>query len=138
MVINEVMNEFTVEKSIRYYLYRMKELLQILFALEPIMINVIALVLCGVMLFVLGFRDAMPNLGKYHSYLYHGIQFLACYQVIMSGKKSLMLPLLTILIAGIGVAAHRHSVPLPIDLSILKDMVVVGIVGTALSIFHMR
>jgi len=68
---------------------------------------------------------------------YHIIQLLAGYQVIRSAKKSLILPLLTIVFSGLGILAHHYSFGFMLEVDLLKEMMLVGIMGAAITIFNL-
>jgi hypothetical protein len=122
----------------RYFVKRFKEIMRSLFSIEPIITNLIALTICGVILFMLSYKDLIPNLGKYYLYLYRAVQFLACIQVIRSARKSLVIPLLVLLIAGIGLGTHFMPDLLPLSLSTFKEMMLVGLIGLAVTVFYIR
>jgi hypothetical protein len=124
--------------NFRYYSHEAKRMFKALFAVEPIIINFIALFLCAGILYVATSKDFMPDIGKYHKYIFHFIQFLACYQIVLSAKKSLLLPVSTLIISIGAIVLFKNSGDYLIPITILREMVLLGVLGTAVSIFHMR
>ncbi len=123
----------------QYYSFRIKETIRILFSIDSIMMNIVALILCGVMLFILDQKEWIPNMGKNHLYLYRAAQLLACLQIFRSATRSLILPVAVILFAGSAIINYTvlHAA-LPISLSTLREMMLIGIIGMGISIFYLR
>jgi len=99
-------------------------------ALEPVMANLITIVLCGGSLYLLRFPHLLPNLGKYHAFLACSLQGLIAYQVIRSATQSLLLPLLAMIIAGVGIWLSQSDLGTGLPVLVLsKDLLLVGILG---------
>ena len=120
----------------RYYSQRAKLMLKALFAIEPVIPNVIALILCAIALYILGCKNFIPDIGKYHKYFYNAFQLLFGYQVIISAKKSLLLPLVTIFSSIVTIAFNIDSTLVPVN--VLRELVLLGLAGIAMSVFYLR
>lgn len=121
------------------YLYIKKFIasFKLMAAIEPVIHNIIALGLCAVLLVLLNIQGLLPNLGKYHAYFYYGINLIAGYQVIKSAKNSLFLPLISIALASIIIALYHYAPSLlPIKIIFFQELMLVGILGTVISIFY--
>lgn len=108
-----------------------------LIALEPVIPNIIAVILCVSAIMLIGHKDILPNIGKCHTYLNTLLQGLAAYQIIRSSAKSLLLPLITISIAIVGLTMIQHA-PSLISKNIFQDLVLVGIIGVTITVFKIN
>ncbi len=121
---------------VRKFFRMLKFELKIVFAIEPIIINIIALALCCGIWFIVN-TQLIPYLGKWQPYVLHAVQLLAAYQVIKSANKSLLIPSITILIALIGFYGNQYFPQIIGHLNIYKTIMLVGVIGLARSIWNM-
>lgn len=120
-------------------LQRIASCFRSMLAFEPIITNSIALALCCAALLIVKHPTLLPAMGKYYGYFSMLLRCLAAWQVILSARKSLLLPLLTLLVAGVGfilVAQHVELAWLP--MALLKNLMLLGLIGLAVSIFSIR
>ncbi|MCW5590203.1 MAG: hypothetical protein KIT27_11155 [Legionellales bacterium] len=114
-------------------------LIKVIFCVEPILVNIFAIIFCVGVLFLLNQPELMPNMGHYHQYLIIGVKFLLALQIIRSSSKSLILPLSAILIAIAGITLHlNYSMHFPVSVNELKELLVVGILGVCVCCFYLR
>lgn len=108
-------------------------------AIEPILANLVAIILGMGLFILLNHPSLLPQLGKWHHFFMNVIYGLILLQTIKSATKSLFLPMTTIAIAGIGIALLSLNPDWQlISLDTLKKMMLLGIIGVATSIFVMK
>lgn len=118
---------------------KLLDMIQTSLAIEPILINLFAIVLGIGVLILLNYPILFPSLGKYHRYFAYIIYGLVLLQTLKSAAKSLFIPVLAISIAGIGmVFLSLNPTSQWISLDILKKMMLLGTMGVGISIFVMR
>lgn len=106
-----------------------------MFAVRPIIGNVIALLIAGVVMFYIFHEMKAAGFGKYQAYFGIGIQLFAAIQVIKSGTRSLLLPFLALVVGSTvahGLAVH-HTL-LDFDKVFYQHLMIVGIIGLGASI----
>ena len=123
-------------KPFQFFYQKTAEDFKLVLAIDPIITNIMALSLCAGLLFILESKEFSPHLGKYHNIGYRIIQLLACYQVIKSAKKSLLLPLLTIIVSIAGILAHHYSFGFLVEIGTLQKMMLLGVIAAAVTIFY--
>ncbi len=109
--------------------------LQQMFALRPIIGNVIALLMAGVVLYYIFHEVSLAGFGKYQAYFGWGIQLFAAIQIIKSGTRSLLLPFLAMVI-GASVSQHLggHETLLNFGRDFYQHLAIVGIIGLGVAI----
>ena len=118
---------------------KLLKMIQALLAIEPILINLVAIVLAMGILILLNYPTLFPKLGKYHQYLTYIIYALILIQTMKSATKSLFIPILAIVIAGLGMALLSFNPAWQfISLDVLKKMMLLGAIGVSISIFVMQ
>jgi hypothetical protein len=116
---------------------RLFSTLRLMSAFDPIIPNLIAVGLCALALTLLSFPGLVPNMGKYHAYLCYAIDAVAVCQVIKSATKSLLLPLMVIIVASLGLTLGYLFAPFAavIPLLVFKKLMLMGVVGVGVSAF---
>lgn len=89
------------------YTIRAKEEIKFIFAIEPVISNMLLISICFGAIYILDCKSITPNLGKIRFFIYHGLQMIAALQVVFSAKKSLFLPLISLLVGIIGIILSR-------------------------------
>lgn len=131
-----VMND---HHPVHYYTSRVKGILKSVLSIDAIVMNILALLLCCILLVILNQKNMIPSLGKYHHFLYQAVELLACLQVCRSAKRSLFLPVLLMLLAGVlMVDGELLKSVISISLDMLKQIMLLGIIGMCVSIFNIR
>jgi hypothetical protein len=106
-----------------------------MFAVRPVMNNLIALGLASLVLYYLFFEVSDSGFLHYQSYFCVGIQLFAALQIIKSGTRSLLLPFSALILGGI--AAHtleHHQTLLYANKAFYDHLMIVGMIGLAASI----
>jgi len=90
-------------------------------------------------LVLLNYPILFPKLGKYHHYFIYLIYGLILLQTIKSATKSLFIPVMAMIIAGVGIALLSLNPDWQfISFDVLKKMMLLGMIGVATSVFVMR
>lgn len=105
---------------------------------QSIIGNLIAIALSGLLIFLLQINWLLPNLGSYHRYFIIGFEILIIIQIIKSSKKSLFFPSLCLGVAGVGLIIHHVVAMSSTSLHFLQGLMLLGVVGLCIAIFHMR
>ena len=106
-----------------------------MFAVRPIIGNLIAIGLAFFALFYIYHQIDLSGFGAYHKYFGLGIQLFAAIQIIKSGTRSLILPVLSTVFGTI--AAHtipHHHLLFGYNAQFFNHLAIVGIIGIAASI----
>lgn len=104
-------------------------------SLRPIVGNIIALLLAGLVLFYIFKEVNIAGFAKYQGYFAIGIQIFAAIQIIKSGTRSLLLPILALVLGCI--AAHTLSDTQTLfnfNRVFYQHLMIVGIIGLGVSI----
>jgi hypothetical protein len=104
------------------------------FAVEPVISNIIAIVLCAGCLILLNYPALLPKLGKYHLYIIYAIKCLIGLQLIKAATKSLLLSFSAIALAGIALWLCYSGLFFVGTQAIWQQMMVMGILGLGISI----
>jgi len=108
-------------------------------SVEPIYSNIIALVLAAGILFLFNQPALFPNMGPYKNYMIYLLNGLIIMQTVKSATKSLLIPLFLLAIAGIGfVSRHYYPTLHLFKTEILQQLMLVGVIGIATSIFMIK
>ena len=124
-----------------YFLWGKKllALLRISLAVEPILVNLMAILLAIGLLVLLHYPILFPNLGHYHPYFTSIIYGLILLQTLKSATKSLLIPVIAIGIAGLGMLLLSFSPDASmLSLDTLKKMMLLGVIGVGMSVFVMH
>ena len=114
-------------------------LLRTSLAVEPILVNLMAILLAMGLLVLLHYPSLFPNLGHYHPYFSWLIYGLILLQTLKSATKSLLIPVIAIGIAGLGMLLLSFSPDASmLSLDTLKKMMLLGVIGVGISVFVMR
>ncbi|MEM9242837.1 MAG: hypothetical protein AAGA27_02110 [Pseudomonadota bacterium] len=105
-----------------------------MFSPQPIIGNIIALLIAlGALYYVFNFLQT-TSLARYHDYFAIGIQLFAALQIIKSGTRSLLLPAIAVIV---GVIAYQQlqvgQLLFAFDRDFYLHLSVVGIIGLAAS-----
>ncbi|OAI47776.1 hypothetical protein AYO45_05595 [Gammaproteobacteria bacterium SCGC AG-212-F23] len=133
---NVITDDLLIQNTLVQKLGRM---IKTMFAIEPVIINVIAVGLGLGVLCLLHFPVLFPQLGKYYSYLTYAIYGLIAIQTIRSATKSLFIPTVAFIIVCGGYAALHIDPQLSfISIDLLKKLTLLGVVGVATAILAMK
>ncbi len=106
-----------------------------MFSFRPIIGNVIALLLSMVALYYIFHEVDMAGFGKYRSYFAIGIQIFAAIQIIKSATRSLLLPILAMIVGGsIAHSIGTHELLLHFDKAFYEHLMITGIIGLGVAI----
>ncbi len=106
-----------------------------MFSFRPIIGNVIALLLSMVALYYIFHEVDMAGFGKYRSYFAIGIQIFAAIQIIKSATRSLLLPILAMIVGGsIAHSIGAHELLLHFDKAFYEHLMITGIIGLGVAI----
>lgn len=133
-------NRLTKIQFNRFILARkLLNMIRVSLAIEPILANLVAIILGVGLLILLNHPSLFPQLGKWHHFLMNVTYGLILLQTIKSATKSLFIPVIAVAIAGIGIAVlSLNSDWQLISLDTLKKMMLLGMIGVATSIFVMK
>ena len=111
------------------------ERLQAMFAITPIIGNIIGLGLAMFALYYIRHEIDLAGFGHYRNYFGIGIEIFGALQVIKSGTRSLTLPL----VALVGGSIIAHSIPhgqmvMGFGRDFYEQLMIVGIVGIGASV----
>lgn len=113
--------------------------LRLMHGCESIISNLIALGLCGSIAILLQVNWLLPSLKKYHHYFMILLAILAAIQIIRSAKNSLLLPSICCLSATPFLILHHFGIfTLPLVLPVAQSLLLLGVIGLCVSIFHIR
>ncbi len=119
-----------VKNSITKFFSALKDMI----AYECVINNIIGLMLGLLALAILEHPSFLPKLGVWYKYLTYFIEALLVYQCIKSAIKSLLIPLMVVLIAGMGFAAIQFNFDWTwLNVLWLQKIMLVGIIGVATS-----
>lgn len=118
---------------------KLLKMMQASLAIEPILVNLVAIIL-GIGLFILlNHPSLFPTLGKWHHFFMNVTYGLILLQTIKSATKSLFIPMMAMAIAGIGIALFSLNLDWQlISFDTLKKMMLLGMIGVATSILVMK
>lgn len=106
-----------------------------MFSVRPVIGNIIALLLAGIALYYIFNEIKEPWFIKYQNYFGIGIQLFAALQIIKSGSRSLLLPVLALVVGGI--ASHSLSADQTLfhfGRAFFEHLTIVGVIGIGISI----
>lgn len=106
-----------------------------MFSLKPIIGNIIALIISGIVLYCILHEINIEGFEKYQHYFINSVLLFSALQVIKSGTRGLLLPVLT-LILGICIShsASGHHMIFNLNYHVYQYMTVVGIIGLLVSV----
>ena len=113
--------------------------IQSMFALRPIMGNVIGLLAAVVGIFVINHYLIEGHIGKYHTYFAIGIQLAGALQILYSGARGLLLPVVAIIV-GITVSQQLADGQLLLGFGqvFYQNLLAVGVIGLIVSVISIR
>jgi hypothetical protein len=118
---------------------KMLKMILAMIAFEPVIANIIAICLASGILFLLSHPSLLPAMGKYHAYLTYTVYALILIQTMKSAMKSLFIPLAFLIISAIGFLALSQNPDWHfISIGLLKEMMLLSIVGGAVSVFVIK
>jgi len=106
-----------------------------MFALSPIIGNIIALLIAGIVLFTIFNEVDAAGFKGYQSYFVIGIQLFAAIQIIKSATRGLLLPFLALIVGG--VMAHGlggEQTFLHLGKAFYEHLMIVGILGLGVAV----
>lgn len=109
--------------------------LQAMLSLRPVIGNIIALLIAGLAMFYIFTQMKAAGFGEYQDYFAIGIQLFAALQIIKSGTRSLILPLLaTVIGASIASSLGNHQLFYHFDKAFFQHLMIVGIIGLGIAV----
>lgn len=120
-------------------LRKLSRMIFTMMAIEPVMVNLLAILLGLGILFLLNYPSLFPKIGKYHQYLTYAIYGLISLQTIRSATKSLFIPIIALLISGIGFLSISLNPHIPFfNMEFLKQLMLLGVIGVSAAIFVIK
>jgi hypothetical protein len=117
---------------------KLLKMMQASLAIEPILVNLLAITLAIGIVVLLNHPTLFPQLGKYHHYFTYVIYGLILLQTIKSANKSLFIPVIALAIAGAGFLLLRFNLDWQwVNLDELKKLMLLGVIGLGTAIFVM-
>lgn len=119
----------------KHFIEMFLERIKGMFSVRPILGNIIALLLSGIALFYIFKEVNLAGFAKYQWYFAIGIQIFAAIQIIKSGTRALLLPVLALVLGGL--AAHSLSgnqTLFHFNQLFYQHLMIVGIIGLGVSI----
>lgn len=118
---------------------KLLNMIRVSLAIEPILANLVAIIL-GIGLFILlNHASLFPQLGKWHHFFMNVIYGLILLQTIKSATKSLFIPFMALSIAGFGMGLLSLMPDWAlISLDTCKKLMLLGVIGVGTSIFVMK
>jgi len=111
--------------------------LKVMHHYQPMMSNLIALTLLALIAMLTNIPWLFPALAARHHYVMMALGLLAGLHIIRAARKSLLLPSACALLAGLGILnQHCGFLPLPVAVQTLQSLLLLGMVGLCVAIFH--
>jgi hypothetical protein len=110
--------------------YKLINVVRVMVAVEPVIINMIAMGLGFAILLLLNHSGLFPKLGIYQFYFKYLVCALITIQMIRSSTKSLFIPFLILAVAGIAYLAPTINPNLHfLKLEIIQQLMLLGVIG---------
>jgi hypothetical protein len=118
---------------------KLLKMLQASVAIEPILVNLVAIILGMGLVILLNHPNLFPKLGKWHHFFINTTYGLILLQTIKSATRSLFIPVVVLCIAGVGIGL-LNFIPIChwISLDFCKKLILLGVIGMGTSIFVMK
>lgn len=127
------------EKTIFPIIKKLFRMISTMLAIEPVLINIIAIGMAMAVLVLLNHPTLFPKLGKYHLYFINSIYILILIQTIKSSVKSSFIPFLALIAAALGYAILSLNPNLQvINVEVLQKLMLLGVIGVATTIFSIN
>jgi len=135
MQVNDSYQVLKAKRKVQSFMDMIIQRLLAMISFKPIIGNIIAIGLAAFALYYVYHQIDLAGFAKYKHYFGTGIEIFGAIQIIKSGTRSLLLPLIAMIWGGI--VAHSlgaHELLFTFDKTFYEYLMIVGTIGLGISV----